>query len=135
MRKIPEKNKDIMRIDPFMSICCVGGCIELPQWHHPWIYARKQIVDIWATVPACPLHHNSTEWTDYFKWVSLNRATAEDLALYYKKNWEHELKRLNDIFGIYKQKCISCMYFVGCPDIAKKTCNRYISKIDILYNK
>jgi hypothetical protein len=99
MRPIPMQSRNEMSKDPFMQKCCLpgphGGRIE---FHHPFIYAGRQIVDRWATVPACEGHHilakSDSDIKDGFKRVALSRATDEDLMKYNKFNWTQEKGRL-----------------------------------------
>jgi hypothetical protein len=95
MRPIPIPMRATMSEDPFYSKCCVVGlgyCAGKVQWHHVWIYAGKQINEIWAILPGCERHHDQVqkepEVRKFFEKVSLSRAGPEDLAKYPKKDWE-----------------------------------------------
>lgn len=102
MRPIPLKMRDEMHNDPFYKKCCavgLGYCAGRVQWHHVWIYAGKQINEVWAIVPACERHHDQVQKEPkvrrFFEKLSLDRATFDDLVLYPKKDWEQIRKDLN----------------------------------------
>ena len=85
--------------DPYYQRCALsrwGGCDGRVQWHHVWIYAGRQINEIWAIEPACEHHHDVVNKDGTikraFERLSLARATAEDLAKYPRKAWE-EIKK------------------------------------------
>jgi hypothetical protein len=67
-------------------------------WHHPWIYAGRQIGETWAIVPACEHHHRMVESEPAvkaaFEAASLLLATEEDLACYPRKPWGRIKKAL-----------------------------------------
>jgi len=88
MRRIPEAVRRQIADDPFMISCCYPGCNDAVQWHHPFQYQGQQIVDAWATVPACPRHHENNLFHPYFKLVALMRATEEDLKKYPRFDWD-----------------------------------------------
>jgi hypothetical protein len=108
MRRIPDNVRRQLANDPFMWACIhqqfkLGPCecdgrIE---WHHPFIYAGKQIVDAWATVPLCSYHHREALNSDFARYVALLRATDDDLAQYPRTNWAHMKRRLQTIYGEY----------------------------------
>ena len=81
-----------------------GRCSGRIQWHHPWIYAGKQINEPWAIVGACEGHHDEVTKDraikQAFETDSLMRATDEDLAKYPRKDWE-QIKRT---LGITRRK-------------------------------
>jgi hypothetical protein len=100
--------------DSFMRQCCYPECGKLPQWHHVFDFAYKQIQDPWNIVPACKFHHEQAtrhnvnykrDVEDYFKWVALSRATEEELKKYSKvENYANQLVRLNERFSIFSEK-------------------------------
>lgn len=92
MRPIDPKNRKKMAADKFYKQCCLKDehCHGRIEWHHVWIYAGKQIDEIWAIVPVCYYHHQKAgvgEVKDKLELVSLGRASDEDLKRYNKKNW------------------------------------------------
>ena len=99
MKQIPMKFREEMQKDPFMQKCCLpgphGGRLN---YHHPYIYAGHQIVDVWATVPVCEGEHilikSDRDIRDAAKRIALSRATDEDLAKYPKFDWLGEKRRL-----------------------------------------
>jgi len=117
MRSIPNKVKENLKKDPFMKVCAYPGCgNQLVQWHHTYIYARKQIVEDWATVPCCENHHKLVDTNkrvkDFFKWVSLYRGELLQIVCRYPKfQWAHEWQRVNDQFE-YKTNKQLIEYFM-----------------------
>lgn len=101
MRPIPKKNREIMEADPWYHRCCLCGKTDNEtkiDWHHSWQYSGKQIVDIWATAPLCgpvgrphschAMVHGIRQYRRMVEKITLERATAKDLAKYPKKNWK-----------------------------------------------
>lgn len=97
MRLIPAKLRKQLSEDPFMKKCVYTGTTQNVSWEHCWIYAGKQINEAWAIVPLRKdLNVNMTkEVKDYCRWISINRATEEDLAKYPKENWKQIKSYLN----------------------------------------
>lgn len=97
MRKISKKVKDILLADPFMKKCCIGGmCEGRIEFHHVWIYAGRQIDEVWAIMPACHFHHSKASnpiIKAKFEAASLKRVADGDLLKYPKKDWA-QIKRL-----------------------------------------
>jgi hypothetical protein len=92
MRPIPPKMKQEMDASGRMKTCCINNlnCRGAVQWHHVWIYAHRQINEIWAIVPACEFHHEKAESPQIkklFQYYSLRMASDADLAKYPKKDW------------------------------------------------
>lgn len=101
MRPIPEKHKIIIDSDPYFERCCLTGYHKSQvkiDIHHAWDYAGRQINELWAYMPIWNRKHNyngdpdavhrSQETKEYVQYLSLLRATPEDLAKYPKKNWQ-----------------------------------------------
>lgn len=104
MRIIPPKLKKSLLKDSFMKICIHPDCNNQPEWEHCWIYAGKQINEVWAIVPCCYYHHRGGGLNkDFNKWVSINLANNDDLTVYNKKDWESERIRLNDKYPDFKK--------------------------------
>lgn len=79
-----------------MKLCAVrggrfGGCEGRIEFDHSWIYAAKQINEVWAIIGLCQYHHYAKDGNKELKnavlRVSLKLATAEDLAKYPRKDW------------------------------------------------
>ena len=90
MRPIPAKIRKILTNDPEMQRCIISGNPN-PEWHHPFIYARKQINEVWSICPLGGYYHRGDGWNEEVrrkceKWC-LDRATDQDLAKYPKKDW------------------------------------------------
>lgn len=100
MRPIPKKLRKQLSSDPFMKTCCYTGETKNVSYEHCWIYAGRQINEAWAIVPLRrDLNVNMTiQVKEYCRWISINRATDEDLAKYPKKDWAQIKKYLNDKF-------------------------------------
>ena len=99
---IPLKMRKEMSEDPFYKKCVYTGTIQKfgdkrVSWEHCWVYAGKQIQEKWAIVPLrLDLNVNMTqEVKDYCRYISLQRATDEDLAKYPRHNWKQLRKYLN----------------------------------------
>ncbi len=97
---IPKKLRAKIAEDPFMEKCVVTGTTQTTgfmrvSWEHCWIYNGKQIQEAWAIVPLrLDLNVNMTQKVkDYCRWISLQRATEEDLAKYPKRDWKQLKQR------------------------------------------
>lgn len=101
MRPIPPTLRQKISADPFMSTCIYSlisrsnecrhqfGGPGIPEWEHCHLYANRQINEQWAIVPACWFHHRGPGLDKRFnQYISLRRATKEDLKKYPKINWE-----------------------------------------------
>jgi hypothetical protein len=108
MRKIPTKLREEMADDPYYSVCSrynenCGGRIT---WEHVFIYAGKQINEKWAIIPLCEKHHAVNRYQDaglldkeINQWISIQRATDEDLEKYPKKDWKTLKVYLENKYG------------------------------------
>lgn len=72
-----------------------GMCSGRLTKEHAWIYAGRQIQEIWAVIDLCWYHHLG-EGLDKQEnqRISLRKATEEDLSKYPKKDWNYERKWL-----------------------------------------
>lgn len=98
MRPIPQKLRKQISEDPFYKKCCITGSLNV-SLEHCWVYSGKQINELWAIVPLdrkLNTSHPSKEIKEKCRLISLKRATKKDLAKYPKKNWQQELKYLQD---------------------------------------
>ena len=80
-----------------------GTCKGRLTLDHVWIYAGRQIDEHWAILWTCAFHHDVDQFQgggnldrDLSKYVSLKKATTQDLAKYPKKDWQQEIKRLKE---------------------------------------
>ena len=108
MNHMPMRLRAELERDPFMSLCihrhynykviaCSGG---VPEWHHVWRYAGRQIQERFAVVPVCcELHRNEQRDRDFIRWVSLNKASEEELARYPRIDWAVIRANLDETFG------------------------------------
>lgn len=111
MRKIPQSHKDQIAQDPYFSKCArahEGNCGGRITIEHAWIYAGRQINEMWAYVPICAYHHEVDEYQDdgdlnkeLNQFISLSRATDADLAKYPKKDWRQIKNYLNEKYKDY----------------------------------
>lgn len=102
--------KEILN-DPFYKFCIrrkEGTCKGRVTLEHTLIYAGKQIQEKWAIVPLCEYHHDVCKYQDsgdlnkeYGQFISLQRVTDKELALYSKKDWE-QLKLY--LYGKYRNR-------------------------------
>lgn len=90
MSPIPIKMREEMADDPFMKKCVITGTKNNVSWEHCWLYKGKQIQEKWAIVPLrLDLNVNMKgDIKEYCRYISLTRATEEDLAKYPRRNWE-----------------------------------------------
>lgn len=89
--------------DPYFKICAradEGGCDGRITIEHAWIYSGRQINELWAFVPLC-WHHHLGPGLDKNKnrFLSLLRATWEDLKKYPNKNWLQIINSLTKVYG------------------------------------
>lgn len=108
MNKIPTKLRQEMNGDPYYCNCARrkdGDCGGRITWEHVFIFKGKQIQEKWAIIPLCEKHHGvGIYWAKSLldkrknEWISINRATAEDLKKYPKHDWEQAKKYLNKKF-------------------------------------
>ena len=108
MRPIPPSLMKELASDPFMKKCVWSGSLENVSWEHCWIYQGRQINERWAIVPLRrDLNVNmQANVKAYCRWVSLSRATPEDLAKYPRHNWAQEKRYLNSIINKIKPNSI-----------------------------
>ena len=97
MRPIPQKLRSELAGDPYYSMCARHGpdCQGRITWEHAWIYGGRQINEKWAIVPLCEYHHLGDGMDKAInQFISLMRATPEELKKYPRVDWEQELKRV-----------------------------------------
>jgi hypothetical protein len=112
MSKIPPKIRAILAQDPYMMTCCHCGSVNKIEWHHCFIYSRRQINEVWAIIGLCHDCHNKPEIKgDFAKYISLIRVKAIygiDITLirikYPKFNWETFFDFLNDKYMVKYNK-------------------------------
>lgn len=76
--------------DPYYKVCARRGldCSGRITMEHSLIYAGRQIDEVWAIIPLCVYHHLGEGLNkELNQYISLQRATKEDLAKYPRKNW------------------------------------------------
>lgn len=97
MRPIPIKLREQIAADPFMKRCIYKYCQGKPEWEHAFLYAGKQINEVWAIIPVCEHHHRGPGLDkDYNRYRALERADLADLKKRMpKKNWSQIFSFLN----------------------------------------
>lgn len=101
MRPIPVTMRAELSMLPRMKRCelahfGLGECDGKIEWDHVWIYAGKQVNELWAILGLCHKHHYAKPGNQLLNEgamrISLRLATQEDLAKYPRKNWA-QIKR------------------------------------------
>lgn len=90
MSPIPPKLRAQIDADPYFRTCARKNseCSGRITIDHAWIYGGRQIQELWAFVPVCVYHHLGAGFSRLEnEWLSLARATDEDLAKYPNRNW------------------------------------------------
>lgn len=99
MRPIPPKLRKELSEDPFMAQCIICGDRKV-EWDHVWVYARRQINERWSIVPLCYTHHRGGKLNrEYTQYISLQRATDQELSKYPKVNWKQLKQYLEAKYG------------------------------------
>ena len=107
---IPPDTRAEIALDPFMRTCIYVSdnapnkdCYGRVEWEHAWIYAGKQIQEVWAIVPCCTSHNRGKGIVkSYNQYRSIIRADLDDLKKRYpKRNWDQDYLYLT---GMYETK-------------------------------
>ena len=110
MGKIPPKILSKILADPYYKVCCrknkdCGGRIT---FEHVFIYAGRQIQEIWAIIPLCEYHHDVGAYQDkgdlrkdINQWIALSRAKPWDLSRYPRANFTEMKSYLVGRYGKY----------------------------------
>ena len=107
MRPIPAAIRKIIATNPYYRVCAraaEGECDGIITIEHAYIYAGKQINEIWALLPLCWYHHlgdGLIKWLNQY--LALERATDEDLAKYPKNDWKQLRHYLRKKYEEYKR--------------------------------
>ncbi len=109
MRVIPNEIKKQITEDDFYKRCCITGSLSV-SIEHSWIYAGKQINDLWALTPLRRDLNNShppIAVKNKCRLISLERAKKMGewgnlKRKYPKKDWEQEYKYLKKHYANYK---------------------------------
>lgn len=99
---IPKKLLKEILDDPYYKRCARRGpdCDGRITFDHAWIYGGRQIQEKWAIVPVCWYHHLGGGLSRPFnQWISICRATDEDLAKYPNMTWDQSRQYLGSMFG------------------------------------
>ncbi len=107
MRPIPKKDKAVLQDLDQKCAKCGSNKVE---WHHPFIYAGKQITDWWATVFACKNchakatpHNNkyNLETREFFEYLVLKQNLVKIMMKYPKKAWNQLFLYLNKKYATH----------------------------------
>ena len=110
MRPIPPKIREQISLDPFYRFCIHERYRGIPAKgritiEHAWIYAGRQINDLWALVPCSEEKNVGVSGDDkkFNQYVALLR--AKELGVwdelknnYPRRDWDQEFERLKSIF-------------------------------------
>lgn len=103
MRPIPPKIRKALANDPDMKRCIICGESKHIEWHHPLVYAGKQVNELWSFVALCTYHHRGAGFTQEVRekcqLVVLLKANDFDLKKYPKSNWEQLKNYLKNKYG------------------------------------
>lgn len=103
---IPLKYRKVINSSDFFRKCiiCHSPKVEI---HHVFIYAGKQINELWNYIPLCKEHHAEctphnkdyiAETRYYVEWYALLKMSLQDKNSYPKFNWAQHKKFLDDKF-------------------------------------
>lgn len=90
VKPIPQKMREKLSKDPFMSKCCLSSnlCKGRIQWHHNLIYAGKRVNEYGAILPVCEFHHEKEgSYKPYLNAIMYSRMTDEDKLKYPRRKW------------------------------------------------
>lgn len=90
MRPISQKFRKQFDTTPYFKVCARknGTCDGRITIEHAFIYAGRQIDELWNFVPLCWHHHLGAGLDKKInECLALKRATSEDLIKYPRKNW------------------------------------------------
>ena len=102
MRKIPEGMKEQILADEYYQKCARKNneCAGRITWEHSFIYAGKQINEVWAIIPLCVYHHLGAGLEkEINQLIALKRATDIDLQKYPRKDWQQLYRYLSNKYA------------------------------------
>lgn len=108
MRPIPLEHIKIINSEPYYKKSCLSGLNGT--WndriviHHPWLYAGKQINEIWAYMPLLDSEHEELSknlvMRNKVKLLSLQRADLKEIQKKYPRHdWKTVYNYLNKLYG------------------------------------
>jgi hypothetical protein len=98
MRSIPPKIRKQIDEEPYYKKCArlSSECSGRITIEHSFIYSGRQVNELWALLPLCWHHHLGSGLDKRInEYLSLQRATEEDLAKYPKRDWKQLKKYLS----------------------------------------
>lgn len=101
MNNTPQWIKDYWNDNPATKCECQNkDCGGRLTKEHCFIYAGKQVQELWAIIDLCWNHHLGNFLVkEINQLISLRKATEEDLAKYPRKNWSQMRKYLEKKYG------------------------------------
>lgn len=104
MRPIPPLHRNQIDTDPYYRVCArsgEGGCAGRITIEHVFIYAGRQICEMWNYLPLCWFHHLGAGLDKRLnEYLALLRVTTAELSKYPKVDWKQKLKHLTSIYDI-----------------------------------
>ena len=105
---IPKRINDTLDCMPRMRVCPLadsqvmfGTCEGRLERHHVWIYAGRDIQELWAILSPCSKHHAMVKTDrrvkEALERISLEFATNAQLSKYPKRGWQQLRKHLKAI--------------------------------------
>ena len=108
MRPISSKFRKIIDEDPFYRRCALADekCDGRITIEHAFIYAGRQIDEMWNFVPLCEWHHSVGKWLgcggldkSRNEWIALNLAPPRAFKAYPKRDFETLKAHYNKKYG------------------------------------
>lgn len=99
MRPISPKHKKIIASDPYYRVCARKNeeCAGRISIDHVFLYANKQIDELFNLLPVCSYHHGIEEYANckgqdktINQTLALQRATRQDIEKYPRLMWRWE---------------------------------------------
>lgn len=102
MRLISKNLREVINTDSYYKKCLrhkEGNCRGRITIEHSYVYAGRQIDELWNLLPLCEFHHLGHGLNKKMNhWFSINRMTQEDEKKYPKFNWKRERIILNKLY-------------------------------------
>lgn len=105
MRPIPIKMREQMANDEYYKRCARERvfqdhvCKGRITFEHCFVYAGRQINEVWAIIPLCEYAHFEILDKNKNQYISLKRATDDELDKYPRFNWQVSKDYLSAKYG------------------------------------
>lgn len=106
---IPKNILTEILVDDYYKKCArhtEKTCKGRVTFEHVFIYAGKQIQEVWSIIPLCEYHHDVLSYQDkgdlqkeLNQHIALQRATDADLEKYPRRNWKQLKEYLSKKYG------------------------------------